>query len=179
MKYRINPICNMSKTQKMIFIALLVAQAIVLNVIERMIPLNFTIPGAKLGLANIITLTCIYLFSFKETLAIIILRTVLGSLLAGSLSSFLYSISGALLSFIVMYFLILISKEKISTIGISVFGGVFHNIGQLTVAMIIIENANIFYYLPILMITGVATGVAVGICTKYLLVYLRRLKYFN
>lgn len=170
---------SMTTTHKMIFVAMLVAQAMVLSFIEKMLPLNFAIPGAKLGLANIITLTCIYLFSFKQSLAIIILRTVMTVFIVGSPSSFLYSISGALVSFFVMYILIFISMGKISTMGISIVGGVFHNIGQLMVAMIIIENAKIFYYLPLLMITGVFTGMFVGVCVRYLLAYLKKLKYFN
>lgn len=179
MKFQNKETFNMTKTHKIIFVAMLVAQAMVLSIIEKMLPLNFAIPGAKLGLANIITLTCIYLFSFKQTLAIIFLRTIIASFVLGSPSSFLYSISGALLSFLVMYILILISKENISTMGISMVGGVFHNIGQLIMAMFIIENANIFYYLPFLMITGIGTGIFVGLCVKYLLIYLKRLKYFN
>ena len=170
---------SMTRTQKMIFVTMLVSQAMVLSIIEKMLPLNFAIPGAKLGLANIITLTCIYLFSFKETLAIIILRTIMTSFIGGSPSTFLYSISGAMVSFFVMYILISISREKVSTMGVSIVGGVFHNIGQLIVAMIIIENAKIFYYLPLLMLTGVGTGMFVGLCVKYLLAYLKRLKYFS
>lgn len=168
-----------SKTQKIIFISLLVGQAIVLSFVERMIPLNFSVPGAKLGLANIITLTSIYLFSFKESLTIVILRTIMTSFIVGSFSSFLYSISGALLSFFVMYLLIQISLEKISVIGISIVGGVFHNIGQLLMAAFIIKNIRIAYYLPFLMLTGVATGCIVGISVRYLLKYLRKHKYFN
>lgn len=179
MKHQNKEAISMTRTQKMVFVSMLVAQAIVLSIIENMIPLNFTIPGAKLGLANIITVTCIYIFSFKKTLYIIILRTVMTSFIGGTMSTFLYSISGALLSFIVMYILIFISREKISTMGVSIVGGVFHNIGQLIVAMIIIENSRIFYYLPALMITGVFTGMFVGLCVKYLLVYLKKLKYFN
>ncbi|GAA0736202.1 Gx transporter family protein [Clostridium oceanicum] len=179
MKSQNKRILNMSKIQKMIFFSMLVSQGIVLNIIERMLPLNFTIPGAKLGLANIITLTCIYFFSFKEALLVVVLRTILTSFIAGSPSSFLYSFSGALVSFFIMYMLIYISEEKISTIGISILGGVSHNIGQLIVATFIIENMKIFYYLPFLMMTGVATGIFVGLCVKYLLLYLRKLKYFS
>jgi len=179
MKYQIKTICNMTKTQNMIFVALLVAQAIVLSIIERMIPINFAIPGAKLGLANIVTLTSIYLFSFRQTFSIIILRTIMTSFIMGSFSSFMYSISGALLSFFVMYFLMVVSREKISIIGVSLVGGVSHNIGQLIVAMMIIQNGRIFYYLPFLILTGTGTGLVVGITAKYLLGYLRNLRYFN
>lgn len=179
MDYPVRKEYKLSKTQKIIFISLLVSQAIVLSFIERMIPLNFSIPGAKLGLANIITLTSLYLFSFKESLSIVILRTIMTSFIVGSFSSFLYSISGALLSFFIMYILVQISFEKISPIGISIVGGVFHNLGQLLMAAFIIKNIRIAYYLPFLMLTGVVTGCVVGISVKYLLGYLRKLKYFN
>lgn len=179
MDYPVKKEYKLSKTQKIIFIALLVSQAIVLSFIERMIPLNFSIPGAKLGLANIITLTSLYLFSFKESLAIVILRTMITSFIVGSFSSFLYSISGGLLSFFVMYVLMQISFEKISPIGISIVGGVFHNLGQLLMAAFIIKNIRITYYLPFLMLTGVVTGCVVGITVRYLLRYLRKLNYFD
>ncbi|MCT4592966.1 MAG: Gx transporter family protein [Anaeromicrobium sp.] len=170
---------TMSKTQKIIFISLLVSQAVVLSFIEKMIPLNFSIPGAKLGLANIITLTSLYLFSFKETFSIILLRTIMVAFIGGSISGFLYSISGALLSFLVMYLLMRVSLEKISTIGVSVTGAIFHNLGQLLMAAFIIQNLRIIIYLPLLMVTGVITGVVVGITVKYLLGFLLKIKYFN
>ncbi|MCY6372664.1 Gx transporter family protein [Clostridium ganghwense] len=179
MQYQIKRVHNITKTQKIIFIALLVAQAIVLSIIEKMIPLNFSVPGAKLGLANIITLTSIYIFSFREAFFIIILRTIMTSFILGSFSSFLYSVAGAILSFFVMYTLILISREKISIIGVSLVGAVFHNLGQLLVAMVIIQNAKIMYYLPLLMISGVGTGFVVGVCVKYLLGFIKKLKHFN
>lgn len=179
MEYQNNKKMEMSRTQKLIFISILVSQGIVLSIIERMIPLNFTIPGAKLGLANIVTLTSLYLLSFKETLAVVILRTIMTSFIAGSISSFLYSFSGAMLSFFVMYLLILFGKDKVSTIGVSIVGGVFHNIGQLIVAALIIQNISIMTYLPFLMITGLVTGLMVGVTVKYLLVHLRKIKYFE
>lgn len=99
------------------------------------------------------------------------------SFIAGSLSSFLYSFSGALLSFFVMYLLTCLGKDKVSPIGVSILGGVFHNIGQLLMAAFIIESLNIFAYLPFLMVTGVGTGLIVGITVKYLLVHLKKIKY--
>ena len=169
----------MTKVQKMTFISLLVAQALVLSFIERMIPLNFSIPGAKLGLANIITLTSLYLFSFKETFAIILLRTIMVAFMTGSVSGFLYSVSGAILSFLVMYLLLVIGRNKASTVGVSILGAVFHNLGQLLMAALIIQNLNIVVYLPMLMITGVITGIFVGLTAKILMKFLREIGYFN
>lgn len=161
--------------RKIIFIAVLVSQAMVLSIIERMIPVSFAVPGAKLGLANIITLTSIYLFSFKEALSIVILKTIMTSFIAGSLSNFMYSFSGAILSFFVMYLLTTIGKDKVSTIGVSIVGGVFHNLGQLIMASLIIQSFNILGYLPFLMIAGVATGFIVGVTVRFLLKHLNKI----
>jgi heptaprenyl diphosphate synthase len=169
----------MNKVKKLILISLLVSQAMVLSFIESMIPLNFSVPGAKLGLANIVTLTSLYLFSFKETLLIIVLRTVMTAFISGSFSMFLYSISGALLSFLVMYLLIHTIPEKVSTIGVSIVGAIFHNLGQLAMAALVIQNIKIVLYLPFLMVAGIATGCIVGASVKYLMKYLKKIKYFN
>jgi heptaprenyl diphosphate synthase len=179
MVYLNNGEYKMSKTHKMTFIALLVSQAIVLSFIERMIPLNISIPGAKLGLANIITLTSIYLLSFRETISIIFLRTTMVTFIGGNVSGFLYSISGGILSFLIMYLLVRVSFGKISPIGISVVGAIFHNLGQLLMAAFIIQDLRIVIYLPMLMLTGVVTGMVVGITVKFLLRYLQKIKYFN
>lgn len=169
----------MSKTRKIVVISLLVAQALVLHLVERLIPFNFGVPGAKLGLANIITLVSLYLFGFKETLTVVILRVILASLLGGNVSGFLFSISGGILSFLIMYILKVIGREKISVIGISIVGAVFHNIGQILMAAIIIENLNIFIYLPLLLLSSVITGLFVGITVKYIIKFLNDTRLFN
>ncbi|MBS4538878.1 Gx transporter family protein [Clostridium sp. D2Q-11] len=163
----------MSKTQKLVIISLLVAQALVLHLVERMIPFNFGIPGAKLGLANIITLVSLYLFGFKETLTVVVLRTLMANLLGGNVSGFLFSISGGLLSFFIMYLIKRIAREKVSVIGLSIVGAVFHNIGQILMAAFVIHNLNIVIYLPALLISAVATGLFVGITVNYILKFLK------
>lgn len=168
-----------NKYRRMIFISILLSQALVLSYIERFIPVNFSVPGAKLGLANIVTLTSLYFLTFKEALTLVFLRTILTSFFGGSVSYFLYSIAGGLLSFLVMYLLIKTFKEKISTVGVSVLGAVFHNIGQIIIAGYMIKNLNIIWYLPFLMFSGVATGLVVGFTSKYLISALRKLKYFD
>jgi heptaprenyl diphosphate synthase len=165
----------MKKTNKLTFIALLVAQALVLHIVERAIPVPFITPGARLGLANIITVISIYLLSFNDALLIVILRVIMATLLGGSLSSFFYSIAGGLLSLLVMFCIKNIGKENISIIGVSIAGSVFHNIGQIIVAAVIIQSVNIVSYLPFLMIAGIGTGIFVGITANYLLKHLRRL----
>lgn len=168
-----------NSVRDIVLIALLVAQAIVLSAIERLIPLPTTIPGAKLGLANIITLTAIYLFPFKEAFSVVLLKTIMTAFVLGSFSTFLYSFSGAMLSFAVMFIMYFILKDKISTIGISVAGAIAHNLGQLLMAAFIIKNLNILLYLPFLMVSGVATGIIVGLTTNLLLKYLKKTQLFK
>mgnify|MGYP006278527403 CR=1 FL=1 len=169
----------MTRTHKIVIISLLVAQALVLHLVERMIPINFQVPGMRLGLANIITLVSLYLFGFKETLLVVILRTTMANLLGGSPSGFLFSLVGGLLSFFIMYFIKKLADKKISVIGLSIVGAVFHNVGQILVAAFIIHNINIIIYLPVLMISSIATGFFVGITVKYILGFLERTKLFN
>lgn len=168
----------MTKTQKMMFISILVAQAIVLYIVELMIPVPFITPGAKLGLANIVTVVSLYSLGFYDTLLVVLLRIILSTLLVGSLSSF-FSISGGILSIVAMYFVKELGKENISIIGVSVMGSVFHNIGQILIAAITVQNIRIISYLPILMIAGIGTGIFVGLTSKFMLQYLKKIKFLN
>lgn len=165
----------MKKTQKLTFISLFVAQGLALYMVERMIPVPFITPGAKPGLTNIITVLALYMFGFKDVFLIIILRILLSTLLGGSMSSFLYSIAGGILSFLAMYFLKRIGKDEISIIGVSIVGAVFHNIGQIIVAGLVIENAMIVTYLPILIVAALGTGFFVGLTSKYLLPFIKKI----
>lgn len=178
MSYLINKSSNLNKTQKTVFISLLLSQAIVLSYLESFIPINVGIPGVKLGLANIITLTSLYFLNFKEVLSLIVLRVLITSSLT-SFSAFPYSLAGAIFSFLIMFFLISIAKDKFSTVGISIIGAVFHNIGQLFMAGLIIRNFNIIFYLPFLMISAIFTGILVGTSTMYIVKLMNRLKYFR
>lgn len=169
----------MKKTQKITFISVLVAQALVLYLVERMLPIPFIAPGAKLGLSNIVTVVCLYLFNLKDAFVVIILRIILSTLFGGSLSSFLYSISGGLLSLIAMYIVKKLGKDYISIIGVSITGAFFHNLGQILMAAVIIHNINIIVYLPILSIAGIGTGFFVGITSSYLMLYVKRLPFYS
>ncbi|KGM96473.1 heptaprenyl diphosphate synthase [Clostridium novyi A str. 4552] len=163
------------KTRRMTLIALLVAQGLVLHVIEGMLPIPFIAPGARLGLTNIVTLMALYILDFNEVLLVVVLRVLLSTLIAGNMSSFMYSIAGGIFSFLSMYTLKRIGKENVSIIGVSIIGAVFHNIGQVIVAGIIINNAMIVSYLPILLVAAIGTGIFVGVTGKFLLPFLERL----
>ena len=166
-----------SKTRMLVFISVLVAQGMILSFIEGMLPIPFIAPGAKLGLANIITLSAIYLLTFKQASAVVLLRVLLTATTFGSLSSFLYSFAGGVLSLLVMAAILKVFKGEISLIGVSIAGAVAHNLGQLFVAAIIIHNVLILTYLPILLIVAIPTGIFVGIVAKILIKYLERVNF--
>jgi heptaprenyl diphosphate synthase len=170
---------SMRKTQKLTFMSLLVAQALVLYLVERMLPIPFIAPGAKLGLSNIITTVCLYIFSLKDAFIVIVLRVLLSTLFGGSLSSFLYSIAGGIFSLLAMYFIKRLGKENISIIGVSITGAFFHNLGQIFTAALIIQNINIIVYLPILAVAGIGTGFFVGITSRYLMLYINKLPFYS
>lgn len=164
-----------NRTRMLVFVSVLVAQGMILSFIENMLPIPFIAPGAKLGLANIVTLSAIYLLTFKQATAVVLLRVILTAATFGSLSSFLYSFAGGVLSLLVMAVLLKVFRDEISLMGVSVAGAVAHNLGQLFVAAFIIRNILILTYLPILLIVAVPTGIFVGIVAKILIKYLKRI----
>lgn len=151
-------------------ISLFLALSVVLNLIESTIPIfNGVIPGLKIGLANIVILFVLYEYSFKDAVYISLLRVfIVGILRTGLFSlSFYFSLGGAVVSIIMMYLLKKIGK--LSIIGISIIGSIFHSIGQIIVACLLIKTANMIYYLPWLLLFSIPTGVFTGILTKKLL----------
>jgi len=156
---------NLKETKYSILLALMISQALVLSFIESLIPYSVPIPGVKLGLTNIITLIVIIFFGMREAILVVIVRTVLSALFGGGLYTFLFSITGGIFSAIIMAFLYKNALGKLSITGISIAGAVSHNIGQLLVAGVTIKTSEIFYYTPVLMISGVITGLCIGICS--------------
>lgn len=170
----------MNRTSKMVYISLLVAQALVLFLFERMIPVPFITPGAKLGLANIIIVIALYtLDNYKEAFLVIFLRLLLSTMFGGTLSSFFFSLAGSIFSFIIMVIIKELFKDKVSIIGVSAAGGVFHNIGQLLVAVFIVKNIGVMLYLPVLSIAGIVTGIFVGLTSNLAVKHLKRLPQFG
>lgn len=139
-----------------IFLAL----ALILSYVESLIPFNFGIPGIKLGLANLVIVIALYRISFKETFMLSILRVLLAGFMFGNMMMILYSLAGAVFSLLVMFFLKKLDKNSIT--GISMAGGVAHNMGQLLVAMAVVETVQIAYYAPVLLIAGLITGFLIG-----------------
>lgn len=140
------------------------AFALILGYVEMLIPISFGIPGMKLGLANLAVLLALYRFGIKEAFLIDILRIVLSGFLFGNLYGILYSLAGGILSFLIMT----LAKKtgRFGMSGVSMAGGVFHNIGQLAVAALVVETKGIFYYLPPLLVAGVITGFLIGMLAQ-------------
>ena len=146
-------------------LSMLTAVAIILNIIESIIPF-FYIPGIKIGLANIIIVSVLYLYGTKEALYVSILRVIVVGLLRTGLFSttFLFSLSGAIFSLIIMA---VIKKINIfSIIGVSIIGSIFHSIGQILMAFIILKNNSVYTYLPIMLIISIITGIFIGFISK-------------
>lgn len=160
--------------KRLVFIALFISIALTLNYFERLIPIVNPIPGVKLGLANVVSLVALSLFSLPEVLAIVVIRTILGAAFYGSISALMFSMAGGIMSLLGMWLLLRLKLKQVSTVGISVFGAVCHNFGQVSVAVVILQSAAIYSYLPILLVSSVITGVLTGIVASRTIPYLER-----
>ncbi len=147
--------------------AMLSCLAIVFGYIEHLFPLPIPIYGIKVGISNTVILSTLYILGAPMAFIIVLIKSLCQSLLFSGISSFFYSFSGGVLSLIIMY--ILKKTKKFSPLGISIAGGVFHNIGQLTIAAVILKSINVFYYLPVLIFFGILSGTIIGIITKIIL----------
>ncbi len=149
---------------------LLISLALVLSFIERFIPLNLIVPlpGVKLGLANIVTMFALFYLDRSSTIFIIVIRCILASLLFGGMSSLLYSLAGAFFSLIAMTLLKKGFDRLFSVAGISMGGAAAHNTGQLVMASLMMKDTAIFAYLPVLLLTGLATGLFIAFVSVHL-----------
>lgn len=158
----------MKKIKKIIFLSLLVSIGLALSVLEAAIPLPIAIPGAKLGLSNVVILVTLVVFGFKEAFVVGVLKSLVLVLVTGSVTGLLYSLSGAVLSCIAMGFIYRYFSSIFSLIGVSIFGATAHNFGQVSVATLMMRNVRIYSYLPILLIIGLFTGYFVGLASIYI-----------
>jgi len=143
------------------------AIALTIFVVESAIPVPVPIPGVKLGLANIITLILLLHWNFKSALIVLVMRIILGSIFAGQMITFFYSLAGGLFCLITMYLTHKILKQKLIWFT-SIMGAIAHNIGQILAALIILRSAYVLYYLPFLMVSGIITGFFTGLCAGLL-----------
>lgn len=158
-------------------LGLFLALALILAYVESLIPFSFGIPGIKLGLPNLIVLLLLYdetRNGAREALLVNGLRIVLSGFLFSNLYAILYALAGAVFSFLAMLFAR--KTKRFSMAGVSMLGGVFHNIGQLLVAMAVVETFAVAYYVPFLIVAGTVTGAVLGLAGMELKPYLRRMR---
>lgn len=155
------------KPKSIALLGICAALAMVLSYVESFIPVSFAVPGIKLGLANIAVIFALYKLGAKEAVLVSLVRIVWIAILFGNVLTLAYSVAGAALSLTVM--ILLKRIDRFSVVGVSVVGGIMHNTGQILVAMLIMETAQIVYYLPVLCISGIAAGVAVGAVSALLI----------
>lgn len=146
--------------------AMLTALAMIFGYVEALIPFHFGLPGIKLGLANLVIVLALYRFPAGQVFAIQVMRIVLVSFLFGNMSMMIYSLAGGILSLLTMLFLK--KTNWFSVIGVSIAGGVSHNLGQLAVALLVVQNLKITFYVPVLLTAGLVTGCLIGMLTHRL-----------
>ena len=157
----------MTKTKHLALYGMLSALALVLGYVEAMIPAFFAVPGMKLGLTNLVVLVALYRMDARSAVCINVIRIVLTSILFGTAVSLLYSLAGGLLSGAGM--IALKQTGKFQSITISVLGGILHNVGQILVAMIIMQTNALSWYLLVLWISGIAAGAVIGLLGSWML----------
>lgn len=163
--------------RKLIFLSLLTSFGIILGLFESQIPLTVAIPGARLGLSNIVVLVTIISIGYKEGLIVALLKTVILVLVSGQVTAFFYSFAGALLSCFSMILSHKFLSKYLSLVGISEIGSFFHNLGQILVASLMLKSLTIMTYLPLLVIIGIFTGYFVGISAIFMEKHLNKIKF--
>ena len=157
----------MNELQRITRIALLTALSLILFILEGFLPLPLPVPGAKLGLAAIVTLIALYLLPARDAALMLTLRIVLASAFGGGLAPMIYSLAGGAASFAAM--VLLKRYTQLSIVGISAAGGFLHNMAQLLVAAAVLETTALFVYAPVLGIVGILTGILIGITARRIL----------
>lgn len=153
------------KTRDITKIAILTSICVVISILESLFTfIGDIVPGLKLGLANIVIIFTLYEYDFKTAFLVSIIRVLIVALLrTGFGINFFFSLSGAIFSIIFMY---IFKKTRLSIIGVSIIGSVFHSIGQVLVGMLLLDNYNVIYYLPYLLLFSIPTGIVIGIISK-------------
>lgn len=148
------------KTRNVAMYGMLIALAFILSYIESIIPIPVPIPGIKIGLANLVVITALYTMGAKQAFVLSMIRIILVGFTFGSPSTMMFSFAGGVLSWLLM---VLAKRWKaFSMTGVSILGGMGHNIGQIIVAIIVLKTSVLIYYLPFLIISGLVTGAAIG-----------------
>lgn len=171
---------NNISTRKLTTLSLLSALALVLSWLESVIPFQPGLPGVKLGLANLVIVYVLYQSSVRSALLVNVVRILLAGFLFSGPFGVLYSMAGALTSLAAMTLLLVLDRKReasgktecFSIYGVSMTGGVFHNLGQLIIAILFVSNLNLFYYFPVMILSGIAAGILNGIIANLLMQHL-------
>ncbi|MDO5724882.1 MAG: Gx transporter family protein [Tissierellia bacterium] len=153
---------QINDNKRLVLLALLSTIGATVGLLENSIPIPIPVPGARLGLSNMVVLVTLVLFGLKEGIIVSLLKSLILMLMSGNVSGFIYSFSGALFSSLAMALALKYFNQIFSLIGISIIGSTFHNIAQIGVSAIIINNIKMFIYLPFLVLIGIITGIFVG-----------------
>ena len=168
-----------SKAYRLVILSLFVSIALILSYVESLIPVPLPIPGAKIGLPNIITLVSLLTLGWPLTLLVVIARVLLAGFMFGGGFSIIYSLAGGLLSLFVMTLILHFSRNDFSLIIISIFGAIAHNLGQVIVASIVVQTSSLMLYFLFLMLLAIPTGFFVGITARELMRLLKKTTIFN
>lgn len=166
---------NISEIKKIVLLAILASQSIVLSIIEWMVPIPVGIPGIKLGLANVITIILLFYYNLSSVLIVVLLKCMITSLFMGNPVLFVFSISGGIFSTLVMWIMIRNMQKWFSLAGISMAGAICHNSAQMAAACLIMNDTALLTYLPVLMVTGIVSGCFTGYCSMFLLRVVKKL----
>ena len=156
-------------------LSLLTAVALIIFIVEAQLPPLTAVPGVKMGLANIVTLAVLYLYRPRDALAVLIVRVVLGSIFSGQMTTLFFSLGGGLLCFMVCVMLQRFFPLRRLWV-LSMIGAVFHNIGQIIVAIAVTSTPEIVWYLPVLLLSGLISGCFTGFAAQYFLMHLHRVQ---
>ena len=167
---------NKKHTQYIAYMGMFTTLALAASYLESLFPIGVGIPGIKLGLANGVVMFLLYKKGWKAAAVVSVLRIFAAGFLFGSLFSIVYSLAGACCSLVGMS--ICRKKEWFSSVGTSIIGGVLHNLAQVLVAMVLLENEKILFYFPVLLISGVITGILIGVVTGLLLEKTKEMEHF-
>lgn len=158
--------------KRVAYMGMLTALAFVFSYIESLLPIHLGVPGVKLGLANLVVIIALYMMDARRAFTLSLVRILLSGLTFGNPASMIYSLAGGMLSLAIMIFA---KKCKVfSVTGVSILGGVFHNVGQILVAAVVVETASLLYYLPVLVLSGTIAGVMIGILASILIRHLSK-----
>ena len=162
---------SQDRNRRLTMAALLAALALIFSYVESMVPSPVAIPGVKLGVANLVILLALYQLDFRYAITINMVRIVVSGFLFSGVFGILYSLAGGMLSIVVMW--ALKKTGLFSIVGVSMAGGVTHNIGQILVASAVVSDIKMFAYLPVLMFSGIISGILIGYICHYVMLALK------